>query len=202
MIDIDEIKAVTYKKSEVILFNSYSKTDSVVLSNHYPCKIEFGGYTFNSSEQLFFCLLLSEHPKAQKSIMACNDAKEVKTKGEGFIKRKGIKEDGKKCIDYLRFAIRLKYKCCSEFREFLKKNPDKRIVEYAPWGDDGYGAVDVDIRNKWNWYQGEVRGQNVCGRIISGIRKEALNGDINVEVPKGVLMYGEPLTPEGTQTLF
>ena len=52
------IEIKQYDKRQVILFNSYSRGKEEVLSNHHVCRLSYNGIVFNSSEQLFFWLLL------------------------------------------------------------------------------------------------------------------------------------------------
>ena len=182
---IDGINEIQYKKSDVILFNSYSKSDSVVLSNHYPCSLKYDNEYFESAEQLFFMMRLSGHTEVQEQILKCKDAKEVKKVGGAALKRLKIKETPEKLVAQLRFCIRLKFNQCDEFRQFLCEHQGKQIVEYSTWGDDTWGAVDVDPFNKWSWYKGYVKGQNICGRLIQETRKEGVtpDGDGYIELP-------------------
>ena len=184
------INSITLEKKNVLLFNSYSKTGSKVLSNHYPCHLEYGGHSFHSTEQLFYCLRLSEFPESQEEIMQCPDAKAVKKNGDLLIKRHKINLSAETEVRLLRFCIQLKYIQCPEFKNFLLQHPTERLVEYAPWGDNTYGMVDTDESNKWNWYKGEVAGQNVCGRLIMEVRNSAQEGDIIPTPPAGAKLFG------------
>lgn len=53
---IENIKEIRYEKSGVILFNSYSKIGTEVLSNLHLCRMQYEGKVFHSSEQLFYWL--------------------------------------------------------------------------------------------------------------------------------------------------
>ena len=44
-----------YKIEDSVYFNS--KFGEKVLSNMYPCKLEYDGVVYNSVEQMFHCLL-------------------------------------------------------------------------------------------------------------------------------------------------
>ena len=169
---IENIKEFKYDKSGVILFNSYSKTETEVLSNLHLCRLTYDGRVFNSSEQLFFWLRLTGYPEHQESLLQCSTPKETKRMGERFMKKLGIADDIYRDVQLLRLAIRVKYNCCKEFKAFLDNHPNDYIVEYAWWGDNEYGCVDEERNLKYDWKQGIVRGKNVCGRIISGVRNE------------------------------
>ncbi len=182
----DKIKELRLNKSDVILFNSYSKTNTEVLSNFHRCKLTYSGVDYNSVEQLLYIMRLSGHYGSQKALMFYNEPAEIKKRGWYEIKKHGIVEGPERLIPMLRFCLRLKYNQCDEFRNFLLENPDKKLVEYAAWGDDTWGMVDEDEKLKWNWRKGYVRGQNVCGRLIQEVRRDGLAGDLIPELPEGV----------------
>lgn len=169
----ETIKEFRYEKSGVILFNSYSKIGTEVLSNLHLCRLEYEGKVFHSSEQLFYWLRLTGYPEHQEALMLCATPKEVKKLGTKFMKKLGIADDIVRDVQLLRLAIRVKYNCCKEFKAFLDNHPNDFIVEYAWWGDKTYGCVDENMRLKQDWNQGVVCGKNVCGRIIKGVGKEA-----------------------------
>ena len=81
----ETIKEIRYDKSGVILFNSYSKIGTEVLSNLHLCRLEYEGKVFNSSEQLFFWLRLTGYPEHQEALMLCATPKEAKKKGTAYI---------------------------------------------------------------------------------------------------------------------
>lgn len=169
---VKSINEIRYEKSGVILFNSYSKIGTEVLSNLHVCRLEYEGRIFHSSEQLFYWLKFYGYPEYQEGLMKCETPKEVKKKGERYMKKLGIADDIYRDVQLLRLAIRVKYNCCKEFKAFLDNHPNDYIVEYAWWGDNEYGCVDEERNLKYDWKQGIVRGKNVCGRIISGVRNE------------------------------
>ena len=169
---VKSINEIRYEKSGVILFNSYSKTETEVLSNHHLCRLTYDGQVFNSSEQLFFWLRLTGYPEYQEKLLQCSTPKETKKMGDRFMKTLGVSNDIVRDVQLLRLAIRVKYNCCKEFRVFLNKHPNNFYVEYAWWGDTTYGCVDEDSGLKYDWTQGSVIGKNVCGRIIRGIQNE------------------------------
>ena len=169
---VKSINEIRYEKSGVILFNSYSKIGTEVLSNLHLCRMEYEGKVFHSSEQLFYWLRLTGYPEHQEALLQCPTPKETKNMGEKFMKKLGIADDIYRDVQLLRLAIRVKYNCCREFKAFLDNHPNDYIVEYAWWGDNEYGCVDEERNLKYDWKQGIVRGKNVCRRIISGVRNE------------------------------
>lgn len=169
---VKSINEIRYEKSGVILFNSYSTIGTEVLSNLHLCRMEYEGEVFHSSEQLFYWLRLTGYPEHQEALLQCPTPKETKKMGEKFMNKLGIADDIYRDVQLLRLAIRVKYNCCREFKAFLDNHPNDYIVEYAWWGDNEYGCVDEERNLKYNWKQGIVRGKNVCGRIISGVRNE------------------------------
>ena len=192
---LEKIKEFRYEKSGVILFNSYSKIGTEVLSNHHLCRMEYEGKVFHSSEQLFYWLRLTGYPEHQEALLQCPTPKETKNMGDKFMKKFGIADDIYRDVQLLRLAIRVKYNCCREFKAFLDNHPNDYIVEYAWWGDNEYGCVDEERNLKYDWKQGIVRGKNVCGRIISGVRNEQKdeNGKCIITRPE-CLETMQPLT--------
>ena len=176
---IQDVNVCTYNKCDSILFNSYCKNRNVVLSNLYDkCHIDYQGEVFHSSEQLFFWLLLEGNEKGRKRILECETAKKCKISGKYYLKKMGwddTKPEVQRAeLQALRIAIGEKMRCCDEFREIILSS-NKRIVEYAWWGDDEYGCIDLDPKYTGNWYKGQVRGQNISGRLIMEWRKKYLN---------------------------
>lgn len=192
-----EIKEVRYEKSKVVLFNSYSKIGTEVLSNLHICRLEYDGKIFNSSEQLFFWLRLYGYVEYQEELLRCETPKDVKKKGSEYMKKLGVVEDLERDVQLLRLAIRVKYNCCEEFRKFLDNHPNISIVEYAWWGDTTFGCVDENSRLKYDWSRGAVRGKNVCGRIIRGVRDEAKDAE-----GKAIITLPDCLSTMKSQLLF
>ena len=179
------INEIRYEKSGVILFNSYSKIGTEVLSNLHLCRMQYEGKVFHSSEQLFYWLRLTGYPEHQEALLQCPTPKETKNMGDKFMKKLGIADDIYRDVQLLRLAIRVKYNCCREFKAFLDNHPNDYIVEYAWWGDTTYGCIDENADLKYNWKEGFVRGRNVCGRIISGVSKQVKDvyGKVAITLP-------------------
>lgn len=194
---VKSINEIRYEKSGVILFNSYSKIGTEVLSNLHLCRMEYEGKVFNSSEQLFYWLRLSGYAEYQEELLRCKTPKEVKKKGTEYMKRLGIVDDIERDVQLLRLAIRVKYNCCVEFKKFLDNHPNTSFVEYAWWGDTTYGCIDEDSRLKYDWSKGAVRGKNICGRIIKGVRDEAKDAE-----GKAIIEISDCLRAMKPQLLF
>lgn len=192
-----EIKEVRYEKDKVILFNSYSRIGTEVLSNLHICRLEYDGKVFNSSEQLFYWLRLYGYVEYQEELLRCETPKDVKKKGSEYMKKLCVVEDLERDVQLLRLAIRVKYNCCDEFRKFLDNHPNIPIVEYAWWGDTTFGCVDEDSRLKYDWSRGAVKGKNVCGRIIKGVRDEAKDAE-----GKAIITLPDCLSTMKSQLLF
>ena len=172
------INVITYSKRDSILFNSYCRNGNVVLSNHYDkCKIDYEGLIFHSSEQIFFWILLEGNEEGREKVMEAPTAKECLKVGRKYLKKKGWDKDSEEVqlaeLNALRVAIGEKMRCCEEFRNLVLSSGDKKIVEYSWWTKDpDYGCADVDERYKYDWVNGYVYGQNVCGRLIMEWRKK------------------------------
>lgn len=189
MIMSNKINDVIYEKSKCILFNSYCRSATKVLSNLHVCDLEFEGIKFHSSEQLFFWLRLWGYQIEQSEILRCTTPKEVKKRGAELMKTLGVNAVLERDVPLLRLAIRVKYNCCKEFRDFLFSHPTQPIVEYAWWGDTTFGCVDKDENLKYDWDKGYVIGKNVCGRIIMGVRKEVkdCDGKATTDIPECIV---------------
>ena len=124
---IENIKELRYEKSGVILFNSYSKIGTEVLSNLHLCRMQYEGKVFHSSEQLFYWLRLTGYPEHQEALLQCSTPKETKRMGERFMKKLGLADDIYRDVQLLRLAIRVKYNCCREF--VIGKNVCGRIIK-------------------------------------------------------------------------
>lgn len=187
--DIPEKDLRKYEKSRCIGFRSswesvcgrvrwfkWEKGECSVLSNMYPCRIEYEGIVFSSVEQMFHYYVYSNLPEAQDLIMKANDGKEVKKVSKQY------KEDDTPLKDkfrLLQICLEHKYRSCPEFRKRLKETQDLPIVEVTTWWDVVYGTVDGEnLKN--GHFNGEFvgdcfLGMNATGRCIMQVRENHKN---------------------------
>ncbi len=162
-----------YKPSESFTFISHG--DNWELSNFYPCRLQYNGLDFQSSEQLFNWLRFQGNKGGKR--LTPEDIL------QGILSKKGLdngrwvkgycasKEafinDGINQVECLKTAIETKYRYSGEFRERLKLSVDKWIVEDASGhGDNFWGCV-------FNPASGYYEGVNVCGRLLMMVREVA-----------------------------
>ena len=157
-----------FDKHEVVLFNSHSRSGSVVLSNFYPCTLTVDNVQFGSSEQLFQYLCFEGNDKVQEKILKAATPLAVKRLAKYYAPSCTITGDAQ--IPIMEFCLNLKNEQCPEFRQYLDAHPNDYFVEYAPWGDTMWGMTDTDSDLKNVWRFGEVYGRNVVGTIIGDIR--------------------------------
>ena len=151
-----------YKKENVIAFNSYN--EHFILSNMYPCKLEYKGMLFYGVDHLFHYLLYYQHPDIQSKILKCSGvcanfkAKDISDKNKELLTSSPRQRHNllKKCIE-------LKYMQCPQFRDYLSNTGNKDVVEFAWWGDSEYGCKLVG-----DTFQGE----NITGKILMEIRNQ------------------------------
>ena len=86
---IENIKEIRYEKSGVILFNSYSKIGTEVLSNLHLCRMQYEGKVFHSSEQLFYWLRLTGYPEHQEALLQCSTPQRDKEDGRAIYEEVG-----------------------------------------------------------------------------------------------------------------
>ncbi len=180
-----------YKRKDIVLYNSYKKDGTGVMSNFYPCEIEYEGKIFNSAEQLLYykdaanwgdCYV--EQFDILNEIMSCDCGRDVKNnykvrrfdkkideRKEFVLGKRGALIDGwKNCYE----CMKLKYRDCPEFREVLKKYDGKIIVEDSFWGDNFAGCLwDNDLKM--------YKGINACGRAMMRVRMEGLEEENKME---------------------
>lgn len=173
-----------YRRKDIVLYNSYKKDGTGVMSNFYPCQIEYEGKIFNSAEQLLFYKdatkwgdCYEEQFDILMEIMNCECGRDVKNnykvkrfdkkideRKESVLGKRGALIDGwENCYE----CMKLKYRDCPEFREVLKKYSDKIIVEDSFWGDNFAGCL-------WDNSFGMYKGLNACGRAMMRVRREGL----------------------------
>lgn len=203
-----------FNKSECILFNSYAKGEAKVLSNMYPCYLNVNGHNFNSAEQLFLTLWMFKHPHYQEKLHVNIDPHKILNRLHGYEKTLWRQFDNGKLAEepmirremhgwyhnVVLFCMRVKYKQCKEYREFLLKHPTETLVEYTHWKTDfsSSGGVDVDSNNVGNWHVGELKGCNSIGVCTMIVRDEGMKGLLDGEIPfpyDDVTLFGEKIIP-------
>ena len=174
-----------YKIEDSIFFNS--KYGEKVLSNMYPCRLEYGGQVFNSVEQLFYALLYKE---LLAKNMACNNAFEVKEMYKTYVMEKkasklwGESNEDVKRRDWDRLMLhyriihlchQVKFQQCKQFRDIIINSGEKDIVEWCYWINDK--SIDT-----FGTYRDEERGSfigiNACGRSMMEVRREYRDGEL------------------------
>ena len=179
-----------YRRNDIVLYNSYKKDGTGIMSNFYSCEIEYEGKIFNSAEQLLFykdaalwgdCFV--EQFEILREIMNCKCGRDVKNnykikkfdkkideRKESVLGKRGALIDGwKNCYE----CMKLKYRDCPEFREILKKYDGKIIVEDSFWGDNFAGCL-------WDDSLKMYKGINACGRAMMRVRREGLEEENNL----------------------
>ena len=151
---------------------SWEKGECSILSNMYPCHIEYEGNTFHSVEQMFQFYMYTQTPEAQNLIMQATDGKAVKEVSKKY------KEDNislKDTFKLLLICLEQKYQSCPAFRAKLKETGDLPIVEVTTWWDVLYGTIDGE-KLKNGHFNGEFvgdcfLGMNATGRCIMQVRE-------------------------------
>ena len=192
-------KERTQPEAHCILYSSYAKDDAKVLSNMYRCSLVINGYTFNSMEQFYLLMHFHKFPELQKQLFVNKDPHQLHGMWEKMKKdlkkkfKKGeLKEDPfafrtsgwSKNVGM--FAMRVKYKQCKEFREFLQAHPTEPLVEYTSWSGDEVsvgGGSDVDKKYKDNWKIGALIGHNGGGVKTMIVREEGRLGLLDGPIP-------------------
>ena len=128
------------------------------LSNMYPCKIEYKGYIFPSSENLYQFLKIPENLQHEYiNIFTKISPFEAKQLG----KRIPIRKDWKNIkINVMKFVLELKFKDKNLLSKL--KNIEGEIVEHNEWGDRFWGK---DLNGN---------GENHLGKLLMEIRDGGL----------------------------
>lgn len=155
---------------------NWEKGECSILSNMYPCNIEYEGMRFNSVEQMYHYYVYANIPEAQDFIMKANDGKEVKAISKLY------KEENiplKDRFSLLLTCLESKYQSCPEFRNKLTDTQDLPIVEVTTWWDVVYGTIDgAQLKN--GQFNGEYvgdsfLGMNGTGRCLMQVRENHRN---------------------------
>ena len=169
-----------YDEENSILFNSYCKDDRMVLSNMYPCIMEYNGMVFNSVDQMYHWLMFDGGGEEARKIrdkigndmvfggvMSGFSAKKLSEKNEALIPEVNKKNH----LKILKMCHIVKAKCCKEFRKKLIESGSKNLVEWSFWGDYEYGVNQLERG-------GKNEGINSCGRVMMEVRRMLLAGEL------------------------
>lgn len=159
-----------------------------ILSNFYPCTIEFKGKTFRSSEHAYQyekALVMGNEEVADMifSSPAANKAKQI-SKQLG----KDSRWDEAK-IDAMRRVIRAKARCVREF--YLAVLDAKEIIAEAVAGDRYWSAglnKSVALTTPPEMWP----GKNVMGQLLMELRKELLNQGRRNRSARSKNLIGKP----------
>lgn len=166
----------SYPLEECVCFNSYNR-DNYVLSNMYPCEIDYEGMRFKSVDMMYWWLMFRGEDSRRKRIRdriikcggICNGYKcrKIGLENEDYIDDEFVKNQFK----ILESCIIAKAKCCREFREKLRESKGKWLVEEAGWDYEKAGAI-------LNSENGCMEGGNACGRLMMEVRDMLFNGEL------------------------
>lgn len=174
-----------YSLENSVLFNSYCRDENMVLSNMYPCKIEYNGLIFSSVDHLYHWLMFDGEGKDLKNkdgknvrdlIYKCSgvcSGFEAKRIVKEFVKEGGVipQQNLDKRYNTLKTCHIARAKSSREFRRFLRESVGKDLVEFAWWHDAHYGCVE-------NKETHEYEGINACGRIMMKVRDMLISGEL------------------------
>lgn len=177
-----------YKIENSIFFNS--KFGEKVLSNMYPCKLEYQGVTYNSVEQMFHALL---YQMLLKKNMECKNAFECKEMYKTYVLEKKEskmwgennddvkKREMKRLMEEFRIihiCHQVKFKQFKPFRDIIINSGNKDIIEWCYWihdkSIDTFGTYRDDEK-------GLFVGGNICGRSMMLCRQEYRDGKLKVD---------------------
>lgn len=169
-----EIKKRCVPVEDCVCFNSYHR-DNYVLSNMFPCEMEYNGMKFKSVEMMYYWLMYEgegeDRKRVREELLKCGGinngfrCREIGKKNKEFIDENVANNEFK----ILRECHIAKLKGCREFREKLRESKGKMLVEEAGWDYKRYGAV-------LNKMSGCMEGGNACGRVMTKVRDEFLEG--------------------------
>lgn len=149
---VDDVVDLKYNTS---MIDDFHTKGNDFLSNFYPCVIQYGRFTFQSSE----CAYMSAKREdvEWKEFCESNPPAVVKKKSRTI----KLRADWDRIKIQVMFdVLRLKF-AIPELRDKLLATGDQQLIEGNTWGDTFYG---VDVRTGI--------GRNFLGRILMKIREE------------------------------
>lgn len=134
----------------------YIRGKNDVMSNFFPCLLEFNGTTYASAEHLYQTkkAVFHDRPDVELAIMNAKDAREAKKEGGNIQSIDSEWEDIKPIV--MAEILKIKFLQCSLFRETLMESKGylAHNVEDKFWGTGGHKS----------------KGQNVFGLLLAALR--------------------------------
>ena len=122
------------------------------LSNFFPCRVEFEGLTFQSSEAAFQAA--KSNSMEERSRFTTVNASKSKRMG----RKVALRNDWESVkIDVMRQVLQCKFNQNAELREKLVKTGDAQLTEFNTWKDSWWGV-----------YNG--KGHNHLGKLLMEVR--------------------------------
>lgn len=174
--EVKEVSQRSYPLEDCVCFNSYHR-DNYVLSNMFPCELEYNGMIFKSVEMMYWWLMFEgegeNRKKIRDKVLRCSGIR------NGFDCWKICKSNESDIDDEiwenkwekLELCLIAKAKCCREFRKKLRESKGKWLVEVAGWDFKAAGAI-------LNKRSGCMEGGNACGRLMMEVREMLFNGEL------------------------
>lgn len=140
------------------------REDYFFLSNMYPCKIKYKGYTYRNSEVFYISMKFDEDEKRFICEEETNLRNYFANMKDGKFRKKEqkkykIRKDWDKVkLDIMTLIIREKFKIPFLRKKLLDTN-DEELIEYNSWGDTFWGVCDG-------------KGGNNLGKILMQVRNE------------------------------
>lgn len=134
------------------------------LSNMFPCKIEYEGYTYNNVEAAFQAQKNSSH--MYKYGLTFMDGKQAKREGRKI----QLRPDWEEVKDFIMLNIvRAKFDQNKELRDKLLSIPKSELIEYNTWHDNYWGHCTCPrCKDKAKY--------NILGIILLEVKEEQEKG--------------------------
>ena len=146
------------------------------LSNFYPCKIEFQGITYPSTEHYYVAMKVKDDQQINGRFYPVADVREMisKVATPGQVKRFGRTLKLRKDWDdvkfgYMEWCLREKFKD-AKLQEMLLQTGDEELIEGNYWHDNVFGSCTCEKCGN--------KGENNLGKLLMKIRSE-IKGEQN-----------------------
>ncbi len=140
-----------------------------IFSNFFPCKFEFKGMKFDSSEQAFMWCKARHFGDVQSciQILEAESPREAKQLGRGVKNFDGASWDKAK-YGYMVEVLVAKFKQNPQLKKVLLETQDRTLIEGSPvdqiWGV-GIHWQDINCLNESKW-----KGENLLGKALMDVR--------------------------------